>query len=178
MSEEEALDAYGWLPLSFIPNVEGQTEEAVRHYAQGAGYGFFFTKEGAMLSFAEGKGRGGHALGFRLPRWRAPTPTVLEAQRRLSGEVNYLQGNDPTKPAAGVYHPRRAPLRGAVAGDRHGCARRGGASGKGSGSTSGQAHRLRTRRLGYRGAEGLKVWSGAELRVQTSLGHSKGRSCL
>jgi hypothetical protein len=42
MSEEQALDAYGKLPLSFVPN-EGQTNEAVRYYAQGAGYGFFFT---------------------------------------------------------------------------------------------------------------------------------------
>jgi hypothetical protein len=42
MSEEEALDAYAKLPLSFVPN-EGQTNEAVRYYTQGAGYGFFFT---------------------------------------------------------------------------------------------------------------------------------------
>jgi hypothetical protein len=32
MSEREAIDAYGKLPLSFIPN-EGQTDEAVRYYA-------------------------------------------------------------------------------------------------------------------------------------------------
>jgi hypothetical protein len=32
MSEEAALDSYGKLPLSFIPN-EGQTDEAVRYYA-------------------------------------------------------------------------------------------------------------------------------------------------
>src|SRR5688500_3911388 len=62
MSEREALDAYGKLPLSFITN-EGQTDEAVRYYAQGAGYGFSFTHQGAMLSFAEGKGRG-HALAL------------------------------------------------------------------------------------------------------------------
>ena len=73
MSEREALDAYGKLPISFVPN-EGQTDEAVRYYAQGAGYGFFFTQKGAMLSFAEGKGRGGHALGLdflvhRQTRW-------------------------------------------------------------------------------------------------------------
>src|SRR5688572_8591039 len=35
MSEQEALDAYGKLPLSFIPN-EGQSDKAVRYYAQGA----------------------------------------------------------------------------------------------------------------------------------------------
>ena len=63
MSEQEALDAYGKLALSFVPN-EGQTEEAVRYYAQGAGYGFYFTKEGAMLSFSEGKGHSGHALAL------------------------------------------------------------------------------------------------------------------
>jgi len=44
MSEEEAIDAYGKLPLSFVPN-EGQTDKAVRYYAQGAGYSFFFTNE-------------------------------------------------------------------------------------------------------------------------------------
>jgi hypothetical protein len=32
MSDEEAIDAYGKLPLSFIPN-EGHTDEAVRYYA-------------------------------------------------------------------------------------------------------------------------------------------------
>jgi hypothetical protein len=42
MSKKEALDAYEKLPLSFIPN-EGQTDKAVRYYAQGARYGFFFT---------------------------------------------------------------------------------------------------------------------------------------
>jgi hypothetical protein len=46
MSEKEALDAYGKLPLSFIPNEGQSTDEAVRYYAQGAGYGFFFTKGG------------------------------------------------------------------------------------------------------------------------------------
>ena len=36
VSEKEALDAYGKLPLSFIAN-EGQTSKAARYYAQGAG---------------------------------------------------------------------------------------------------------------------------------------------
>jgi hypothetical protein len=93
MSDEEALDAYGKLPLSFIPN-EGQTDKAVRYYAQGAGYGFFFTPGGAMLSFAEGKGRG-HALA--LDFLRADPDATLTAQKRLSGEVNHLVGDDPAK---------------------------------------------------------------------------------
>ena len=93
MSDKEAIDAYSKLPLSFIPN-EGQTDEAVRYYAQGAGYGFFFTHKGAMLSFVNGKGHG-HALA--LDFLGADPDATLEAQKRLSGEVNYLQGNDPTK---------------------------------------------------------------------------------
>ncbi len=100
MSEREALDAYGKLPLSFIPN-EGQiTDEAVRYSAQGAGYGFFFTQEGATLSFAEGKGRGGHALALAFQG--ADPHATLEAQERLSGKVNYLQGDDPAKCQKGL----------------------------------------------------------------------------
>src|SRR5918994_3539412 len=94
MSEEEAIDAYEKLPLSFVPN-EGQTDEAVRYYAQGAGYGFFFTKEGATLSFAQGKGRGGHALG--LDFLGADPHATLTAQERLPGKVNYLVGDEPAK---------------------------------------------------------------------------------
>src|ERR671913_1467890 len=94
MSEKEALDAYGKLPLSFVPN-EGQTDEAVRYYAQGAGYGFFFTKGGAALSFAEGKGRGGHALA--LDFLGADPHATLTAKQRLSGKVNYLVGDEPAE---------------------------------------------------------------------------------
>jgi hypothetical protein len=94
MSEKEALDAYGKLPLSFISN-EGQTDKAVRYYAQGAGYGFFFTPRGAMLSFAEGKGRGGHALA--LDFLGAHPDATLTAKKRLSGKVNYLVGDDPAQ---------------------------------------------------------------------------------
>jgi hypothetical protein len=91
MSNQEALDAYGKLPLSFIPNV-GQTDEAVPYYAQGAGYGFFFTKDGATLSFADGKARRGHALA--LDFLGANPHATLTAQERLAGEVNYLVGDD------------------------------------------------------------------------------------
>src|SRR5688572_19920606 len=92
MSEKEALEAYGKLPLSFVPN-KGQTnEESVRHYAQGAGYSFFFTKGGAMLSFSDGEGRG-HALG--LDFLGANPEATLTAQEQLPGEVNYLVGDDP-----------------------------------------------------------------------------------
>src|SRR5918999_2710790 len=81
MSEKEALEAYGKLPLSFISNEGQTTEEAVRYSAQGAGYGFFFTKEGAMLSFSNGEGRG-HAVGLQF--LGANPNATLTAQERLS----------------------------------------------------------------------------------------------
>ncbi len=124
MSEEAAIDAYGKLPLSFIPNEGQMKEEAVRYYAQGAGYGFFFTKGGATLSFAEGKGRGGHALALDFlgadPGARSPRAALGEGQLPSKGRADQV--------APGAAHPRRAPLRGAVAWYRHGRARGGGQS--------------------------------------------------
>jgi hypothetical protein len=169
MSEQEALDAYTKLPLSFIPN-QGQTtnEEAVRYYAQGAGYGFFFTKGGAMLSFANGEGRG-HALG--LDFLGANPEATLTAQKRLSGEVNYLVGNDQAKwhqglPTHGelLYGGLWPGIDMAVRGE--------------GGKLKYEFHvqpgsSVEDIRLDYRGAEGLSVGAGGELLVRTSLGTLK-----
>jgi hypothetical protein len=164
MSEKEALDAYGKLPLSFVPN-EGQTDEAVRYYAQGAGYGFFFTHKGATLSFAEGKGRG-HALA--LDFLGADSDATLTARQRLSGEVNYLRGDDPAKWQQGL--------------PTHGELLYGGLWPGIDMAVRGEGGKLKYEfhvqpgssvedvRLGYRGAEGLKVGAGGELMVQTPLG--------
>jgi hypothetical protein len=165
MSEQEAIDAYGKLPLSFIPN-EGQTDKAVRYYAQGAGYGFFFTQKGAMLSFAEGKGYGGHALA--LDFLGANPHATLTAQERLAGEVNYLQGDNPAKrqqglPAHGelLYDGLWPGIDMAVRGE--------------GGNLKYEFHlkpgaSVEDVRLAYRGAEGLKVGAGGELLIQTPLG--------
>jgi hypothetical protein len=72
MSEEEAIDAYGKLPLSC----------------------FFFSHMGATLSFAEGKRRG-HALALNF--LRSDPDATLPAKKRLSGKVNYLVGGDPAE---------------------------------------------------------------------------------
>ena len=164
MSEQEALDAYGKLPLSFIPN-EGQTDKAVRYYAQGAGYGFFFTPKGAMLSFAEGKGRG-HALG--LDFLGANPEATLTAQERLSGKINYLVGDDPSKWQQGLY-PHAELLYGGLWPGIDMTVR-------GEGGKLKYEFQLKEGssvddvRLAYRGAQGLKVGSGGELLVQTPLG--------
>jgi Beta-propeller repeat len=164
MSEKEALDAYGKLPLSFIPN-EGQTEEAVRYYAQGAGYSFFFTKKGATLSFAEGKGRG-HALA--LDFLGADPEATLTAQKRLTGKINYLVGDGSAKWQQGLpthgellYGGLWPGIDMAVRGEE--------------GKLKYEFHlkpgaSIEDVQLGYRGAEGLKVGAGGELLIQMSLG--------
>ena len=155
MSKEEALDAYEKLPLSFVAN-EGQTNEAVRYYAQGAGYGFFFTQGGATLSFADGEGRG-HALCLDFPG--ADPDATLAARERLSGEVNYLVGDDPTKWRQGLpthgellYGGLWPGIDMAVRGEEGGKLKyefhlRPGAS-------------VEDVRLAYRGAEGLSIGAG------------------
>jgi beta-propeller repeat-containing protein len=166
MSEREALDAYGKLPLSFVANEGQMKEEAVRYYAQGAGYGFFFTKEGATLSFAEGKGRGGHALALDFQG--ADPDATLTAQERLSGEVNYLVGDDPANwqqnlPThaellyGGLWPGIDMAVRGEGGKLKYEFHLKPGAS-------------VEDVRLGYRGAEGLSVGAGGQLLVQTSLG--------
>jgi hypothetical protein len=166
MSEREALDAYGKLPLSFIPNEGQMKEEAVRYYAQGGGYGFFFTKGGATLSFSEGKGRGGHALA--LDFLGADPDATLTARKRLSGEVNYLVGKDPAEWRQNL--------------STHGELLYGGLWPGIDMAVRGEGGKLKYEfhvqpgssvedvRLAYRGAEGLSVGSGGELLVRTSLG--------
>src|SRR5215204_3359301 len=165
MSEREALDAYGKLPLSFVPN-EGQTDKAVRYYAQGAGYGFFFTEGGAMLSFAEGKGRGGHALALNF--LGANPHATLTARQRLPGKVNYLVGDESTKWQQGLTTHAELLNGGLWPGIDMAVRGEGGKLKYEFHLKPGSS--VEDVRLGYRGAEGLKVGAGGELLVRTSLG--------
>src|SRR5829696_3213458 len=165
MSEREALDAYGKLPLSFVPN-EGQTDKAVRYYAQGAGYGFFFTEGGAMLSFAEGKGRGGHALALNF--LGANPDAILEARERLAGDVNYLVGDEQAQWQQGLTTHAELLNGGLWPGIDMAVRGEGGKLKYEFHLKPGSS--VEDVRLGYRGAEGLKVGAGGELLVRTSLG--------
>ena len=123
-------------------------------------------KEGAMLSFAEGKGRGGHALA--LDFLGADPHATLTAQKRLSGKVNYLVGDDPAEWQRGL--PTHAELLYGGLWPGIDMAVRGE-----GGKLKYEFHlkpgaSVEDVRLGYRGAEGLSVGAGGELLVQTSLG--------
>jgi hypothetical protein len=130
MSEEEAIDAYGKLPLSC----------------------FFFSHKGATLSFAEGKRRG-HALALNF--LRSDPDATLTAQKRLSGKVNYLVGDDPAEWQQGLATHAELLYGGLWPGIDM--------TVRGEGGNLKYEFRLKPDasveevRLGYRGAEGLSV---------------------
>lgn len=88
---------YTRLPLSFVQNA-GQADERVALYARGAGFGFYFTKEKAVLAF-EKKGRG-HALGLRFVGAN-PRPEIIGA-RAGRARVNYLSGSASARRTTGL----------------------------------------------------------------------------
>ena len=66
-AEQKARDAYGKLPLAFVPNA-GQTDARVRFSAQAAGAAFYFTPEEAVFAFRKGSpSRPGSRSPPRLP---------------------------------------------------------------------------------------------------------------
>jgi hypothetical protein len=119
-----------------------------------------------MLSFADGKGRGGHALA--LDFLGADPDATLTAQKRLAGEVNYLIGDEPAKWQQGL--------------STHGELRYGGLWPGIDMAVRGEGGKLKYEfhvkpgasvedvRLAYRGAKDLSVGDGGELLVRTSLG--------
>src|SRR5437899_12587886 len=51
-SNQQLLDAYGQLPLSFEVN-NGQTNSEVQYLSRGSGYALFLTSSGSVLSLEE-----------------------------------------------------------------------------------------------------------------------------
>jgi hypothetical protein len=94
-----APEAYGTLPLSFIPN-RGQLETGkVRYYAHGSGFAFQFTDDNAAIALT--KGERGYAIQLRP--LGASEDARLVAGERTAGRVNYLaaQERHPNLPTYG-----------------------------------------------------------------------------
>ena len=91
VGERAARQAYGRLPLSFVPNA-GQNDRRVRYSAQAGGTSFFFTRRGAVVALA-GKEKG---FALRLGFLGADRRVAIGGQRRVAGRVNYLLGRDRT----------------------------------------------------------------------------------
>ena len=93
-NREQVLNAYANLPPAFVEN-RGQVDSRVKFYAQGPRYAFHLTRAAAVLSFMEDTaGSRGVVLGLRF--LGANPQVVLDGEARTTGEVNYLQGSDPS----------------------------------------------------------------------------------
>jgi hypothetical protein len=86
-AEEAASDSD--LPVAFAPNA-GQTDEAVRYLARGAGYSFFFTDEHAVLSLVKTDGQAATGLALELEFVGTSPDARVEARVPASGTVNQL----------------------------------------------------------------------------------------
>jgi hypothetical protein len=149
--------------LSFIPN-EDQVDQAVRYYAQGPGFGFFFTRDEAVLAFE--RKESGHALQLRF--LGASSGATLVPERRGDGKVNYIRGSDPSRWQTGLPTYEQLTYRKLWPGVNM--------SFRGTGGQLKYEFRLSAGanpdriRLAYAGAEGLSVSSGGSLLIRTPQG--------
>jgi hypothetical protein len=88
-----ALVAYRHLPLIFERN-QGQSDPRVKFLAHGSGYGLFFTKDSAVLSFRPSV-HSSSALSMELVN--ANSRSEVKGTDHLPGKSNYFIGNDPAK---------------------------------------------------------------------------------
>ncbi len=155
--------SYAKLPLSFIPN-RGQTDKSVRYYAQGNGFGFYFTDEKAVLSFQEGKR--GQAVQLRF--LGASADATLSPGPRAPGKVNYLRGDDPAKWQTGLPTFEQLSYQGLWPGVDM--------SFRGAGGKLKYEFRLQPGasaeriRLAYAGVQGLSLSSNGSLLIRTPSG--------
>jgi hypothetical protein len=91
-TKQEAMAAYGKLPLAFTANT-GQTDRRVRYSAQSGGLSVFLTRKEAMLALQ----RPGKGVALALRFLDANPHVVIRGERPGPGRVNYLLGNDPAK---------------------------------------------------------------------------------
>ncbi|MDQ1733230.1 MAG: hypothetical protein QOK10_3389, partial [Pseudonocardiales bacterium] len=168
-SATHVLQSYAGLPLAFVAN-RGQTDRRARYYALGSRYAFYVTRKGVVLSLVKRSTTlrtRGVALAWRFggasPRAR------IVAQRRLTGRVNSLHGNDPARWRTdlarhaviryrGLWHGVDLSLSGHAGTLKYEFRLKPGA-------------RIRDIRLSYRGATGLALDRGGALLVRTAVGN-------
>jgi hypothetical protein len=157
------LEAYGELPLSFVPNA-GQAGARIRYVAQSAGLTIAFAPQEVLLSFAaEARGT---MLALRF--LGASSHASVEARRALPGTVSYLVGSDRTRWRTGlptygeiVYRELWPGIDLAFRGER-GQLKYEFRVARGADPTA--------IRLAYRGASSLSLDASGSLRIHTRLG--------
>src|SRR5262245_46080584 len=103
--------AYEKLPLAFVAN-RGPTDDRVPYFAQGPRQAFYLTRDEIVLAFVKGAPAPAAARAVRADAGPADGPTgvalaleflgrnphvTIEGSDREPGEVNYLEGNDPSR---------------------------------------------------------------------------------
>ena len=106
LTKQEAIAAYGKLPLAFTANA-GQTDRRVRYSAQGGGLSVFLTRKEAMLALQ----RPGKGVALALRFLGANPHVAIRGERLGPGRVNYLLGNDPAKWHTGLRTYERVVYR-------------------------------------------------------------------
>jgi hypothetical protein len=167
-SKQQALVAYGKLPLAFTVNA-GQTDARVRYSAQGAGFSVFLTRREAMLSLQRsGKQRRGRGVALALRFLGSDRNVAIRGERPGPGRVNYLLGNDPAKWRTGLRTYERVVYRNLWPGVDMVFAGQNGTLKYEFLVRPGA--RVRDIRLAYRGAKRLSLDRRGNLRLHTSLG--------
>jgi len=87
-AKRQIRNAYRNRPLLFVTNA-GQTDMRTRYYAQGDGFGFYFTPDEAILSFTLGT----HEQVIHLRPLGANQSSTLEARNSANATVNYFVGS-------------------------------------------------------------------------------------
>jgi hypothetical protein len=95
-TKSNILSAFWKAPLHFVAN-DGQLPDEVAYYAKSEGATVYCTEEGLVFGFAEG------SISLKFNAIVDPSMSLrgakrrsnLEAQKELSGKVNYFIGNDP-----------------------------------------------------------------------------------
>jgi hypothetical protein len=122
---QQAFSAFGNLPLSFIEN-HGQIDHRVRYYAQRGNFGVYFTADQVVFSLEKPpsaprlqqhaasnlrmvptaldtqQSRPSQKAALNLRFLGATANSVLSAEDRAPGEINYFRGNDPAHWQTGV----------------------------------------------------------------------------
>ena len=167
-TKQQALAAYGKLPLSFTANA-GQADARVRYAAQGAGFSVFLTRREAMLSLQRpGKQRRGRGVALALRFLGSNRNVAIRGERPGPARVNYLLGNDPAKWHTGLRTYERVVYRNLWPGVDMVFAGQNGELKYEFLVRPGA--RVRDIRLAYRGAKRLSLDRQGNLRIGTSLG--------
>lgn len=117
-TEARVLEAYGKLPLLFIPN-QGQIDDQAEYYTKAPGQTLYFTSDGIVFDFFRPSQTPGRSLGLSQGPEETPTATmdrlvfsldligahpspVIEGRQQDEAVVNYFIGSDPEKWHSGI----------------------------------------------------------------------------